>query len=170
MALDKLTAPLLRVPLLAGLTPLQLTEIARQAERIAFRRGSIITKAGTAGDGAYLVVSGDAARMPDPGSDASPEPIEPGSLIGELAMVIDHVYRVTVVAEGRVHALKILRSALYEQMEQDPSIADHFASIYAARLNHVAAEMRRIDETLAACIGAGPRAGPYIEAGARPAG
>ena len=35
MALDKLTAPLLRVPLLAGLTPLQLTEIARQAERIA---------------------------------------------------------------------------------------------------------------------------------------
>jgi CRP-like cAMP-binding protein len=85
-------------------------------------------------------------------------------------MVIDHVYRVTVVAEGRVHALKILRSALYEQMEQDPSIADHFASIYAARLNHVAAEMRRIDETLAACIGAGPRAGPYIEAGARPAG
>ena len=30
MAIDKLIAPLLRVPLFAGLKPLQITEIARQ--------------------------------------------------------------------------------------------------------------------------------------------
>ncbi len=125
MAIDKVIAPLLRVPLFSGLKPLQLTEIARQAERIAFRRGSTITKAGAAGDGAYLIVSGDAVRVPEPRSDVQPMPIEPGSLVGELAMLIDHVYGATVVAEGRVHCLKILRSALHEQMQADPALADH---------------------------------------------
>ncbi len=148
MAIDKVIAPLLRVPLFCGLKPLQLTEIARQAERIAFRRGSAITQAGTPGDGAYLIVSGDAVRMPELRSDA-PEPIEPGSLIGELAMLIDHVYGATVVAEGRVHCLKILRSALDEQMQADPAVADHFSRALVARLTQVALQMRRIDQLLA---------------------
>ena len=52
---------LLRVPLFSGLKPLQLTELARHAERVAFRRGSTITEAGAPGDAAYLIVSGDAA-------------------------------------------------------------------------------------------------------------
>src|SRR6185436_8542068 len=54
MAIDRLVAPLLRVPLFAGLKPLQLTELARQAERVKFQRGDVITKAGEPGDGAYL--------------------------------------------------------------------------------------------------------------------
>ena len=78
------------------------------------------------------------------------EPIEPGSLIGELAMLIDHVYGATIVAEGRVHCLKILRSALYEQMQADPALADHFSSALVARLTQVALEMRKIDRLLAA--------------------
>jgi CRP-like cAMP-binding protein len=148
MAIDKVIAPMLRVPLFCGLKPLQLTEIARQAERMAFRAGSAITKAGTLGDGAYLIVSGDAVRMPELRSD-EPEPIEPGSLIGEIAMFVDHVYGATVVAKGRVHCLKLLRSALYEQMQADPSLADHFSSALVARLTGVALEMRKIDQLLA---------------------
>jgi CRP-like cAMP-binding protein len=155
IAIDKVVAPLLRVPLFCGLKPLQVTEIARQAERIAFRRGSTITHAGTPGDGAYLIVSGDAVRIPALRSDA-PEPIEPGSLIGELAMLIDHVYGATVVAEGRVHCIKILRSALYEQMQADPALADHISSALVARLTHVALEMRKIDRLLAAPVDPAP--------------
>jgi hypothetical protein len=34
MAIDRVVAPLLRVPLFAGLKPLQITEIARQAEKL----------------------------------------------------------------------------------------------------------------------------------------
>jgi CRP-like cAMP-binding protein len=149
MAIDKVIAPLLRVPLFSGLKPLQLTELARHAERIAFRRGSVITQAGAPGDGAYLIVSGDAVRVPESGSDAQPMPVEQGSLVGELAMLIDHVYGATVVAEGRVHCVKILRSALYAQMQADPALADHFSSALVARLTRVAIQMRRIDEMLA---------------------
>ena len=149
MAIDKMIAPLLRVPLFAGLRPLQITEIARQAERVAFRSGSSIIEAGKTGDCAYLIVSGDAVCRPEPGSAAPPQPVEPGSLVGELAMLIDHTHRVTVVAAGRVHCLKITRSALYQQIEADPALADHFTGLLTARLTQVAIEMRCIDEMLA---------------------
>jgi CRP-like cAMP-binding protein len=149
MAIDKVVAPLLRVPIFIGLKPLQLSEIARQAERMTFRRGTTITKTGTAGEGAILIVSGEAVHFPEPGSTEQPQPIEPGSLVGELAMLTDHTYGATVIADARVHCLKITRAALYEQMEADPALADHFGSILAQRLSQVAIEMRRIDEMLA---------------------
>jgi CRP/FNR family transcriptional regulator, cyclic AMP receptor protein len=149
MVADKVIAPLLRVPIFMGLHAPQLSEIARQAEKIAFRSGSTITQAGVVGDGAYLIVTGVAVRQSSASTEAA-EPIEPGSLIGELAMLVDHVYGATVLAQGRVTCLKILRSALLEQMEADPDLAEHFSNILTARLVHVATEMRRIDATLAA--------------------
>ena len=109
MAIDKLVAPLLRMPLFAGLKPLQLTEIARQAERIGFRPGSTITQAGAAGDGAYLIVSGEAVRIAS--DQRASQVIEPGSLIGELAMLAEHAYGATVL-HRTLHALKITRAAL----------------------------------------------------------
>lgn len=149
MSIDKVIAPLLRVPLFAGLTSMQLAEIANHTERITFRRGTTITEAGAPGDGAYLIVAGDAVCKSERPSAIPPQPIELGSLIGELAMLVDHIYGVTVVADGRVHCLKILRAALYQQMEADPELADHFSSLLAARLNQAAIEMRRIDQLLA---------------------
>jgi CRP-like cAMP-binding protein len=145
MAIDKLVAPLLRVPLFAGLKPLQLTEIARQAERITFRQGAKITTAGEPGDGAYLIVAGEAVRV----SLDRDQAIEPGSLIGEIAMLTEHTYGATVIARSRVHALKITRSALHQQMRDDPPLADHFTQLLAERLTRVAAEMRGIDDMLA---------------------
>jgi CRP/FNR family transcriptional regulator, cyclic AMP receptor protein len=149
MAISRVIAPLLRVPLFAGLKPLQLTEIARQAERIAFRRGGLITEAGKAGDGAYLLVAGDAVYGREPTSAVSPQVVEPGSLIGELAMLVDHAYGATIIATSRVHCLKILRTALYQQMEADPDLADYFSTMLTVRLTHAAIEMRRIDQMLA---------------------
>jgi CRP-like cAMP-binding protein len=144
MALDKVVAPLLRVPLFAGLKPLQLTEIARQAERVKFRSGDVITREGTLGDGAYLVVSGEAERRPRPGSFELAAPVEPGSLVGELAMLVEHVYGATVAACGRVHCLKLTRAALHEQMRDDGTLARHFERLIEGRLAHVAAELQRI--------------------------
>jgi CRP-like cAMP-binding protein len=144
MALDKVVAPLLRVPLFAGLKPLQLTEIARNAERVKFRSGDVITQEGTLGDGAYLIVSGEAERRPRPGSFELDEPVEPGSLLGELAMLVEHVYGATVVACARVHCLKLTRAALHEQMRDDSALIGHFERLIEGRLAHVAAELQRI--------------------------
>ena len=157
MAIDRLVAPLLRVPLFAGLRPLQLTEIARQAERMKFRRGDFITRAGEAGDGAYLIVSGPAERVVGAGRAGGVEPVEPGSLVGEMAMLVEHEYRATVVARDRVLCLKITRTALHEQMQEDAALARHFESRIRERLSRAAEDLRRIDGILAVCAAGAPQ-------------
>ena len=68
-------------------------------------------------------------------------------------MLTEHVYGVTVVAQGRVNALKITRAGLHAQMRDDPRLAEHFTGLLTERLMQVAAEMRSIDELLAIASG-----------------
>jgi CRP-like cAMP-binding protein len=149
MVMDKIILPLLGVPLFQGLKPLQITEIARQAERIRFRRGDVITEAGARGDGAYLIVAGHAERLTNDGAETGAEPVDPGSLVGELAMLVEHDYRATVVARDRVHCLKITRTAIYSQMLDDPGLAEHLQTQITKRLLKMAEDLRQIDQLLA---------------------
>lgn len=149
MAIDPIVTPLLRLEIFQGLRPLQITEIARRAERMVFREGQIIVHSGTPGDGAFVIVSGDTVSLSRSAGRVQREPIEPGSLIGELAMLIEHDYAVTVVAKGPVRALKITREAMHEQMRDDPGLADHLGARITARLTKLADELRTIDGALA---------------------
>jgi CRP-like cAMP-binding protein len=148
MALDAIVAPFLRLEIFQGLKPLQITEIARRAERIVFRPGQIIVHARAPGDGAFVIVSGEAVALSGTAGRVEREPIEPGSLIGELAMLTEHDYNVTVVAQGPVRALKITRDALRAQMLDDPGLAEHLSARISARLRNIAEELRRIDSVL----------------------
>ncbi len=148
MARQSVLAPLLRVPLFAGLKPLQITEIARQAERLTFRAGAVITQVGRPADGAYLIVAGSAERRAPTGSLFLPDRIEPGSLICELAMFVEFVPRSTTVAGERVHCLKITRTALHDQMRSDPSLARHFEDMFIERLRQAATQLRDVDRLL----------------------
>lgn len=149
MAIDALVAPLLRVALFQGLRPLQITEIARRAERIMFRPGQTIVEAGQEGDAAFIVVSGVAERIKGPDMGSQPEAIVVGSLIGEMAMLVDTEYSSTIVAQTAVRALKITRTGMYEQMSRDAGLADHLVAKIAARLQVLAVELRAIDRRLA---------------------
>jgi CRP/FNR family cyclic AMP-dependent transcriptional regulator len=149
MAIDTVVASLLRLPIFAGLKPLQVTEVARRGVHSDFRRGQLITRAGASGDAAYLVLSGDADFMSERG--AHPEPIAPGSLLGELAMLVDHVYGVTAMARGPVHCLKLTRAAMHEQMQEDPDVAKRLARVMRERLTRVAHELREINQLLEEC-------------------
>ena len=148
MAVDAIVAPLLRVGLFHGLKPLQITEIARHAERIVFKAGDVITEAGADGDAAYVIVAGSAHRVANPDEVAAPDAIVPASIIGEMAMLIEHQYGSTVIADGAVRALRITRDALHAQMLDDPGLARHLMDRIAERLSQVASELRRIDSTL----------------------
>ena len=151
MPIDRVVAPLLRVPLFAGLRPLQITEIARQAEKLSFRPQQIITKIGQPGDGAFLIVSGQAICVEPLDNLAPPEPVTAGSMVGEMAMLVEHEYGSTIVAQERVLCLKITRAALHAQMLDDSALAEHFRIRIAERLRRVQAELREIDGALAAC-------------------
>lgn len=148
MSQERLVTPLQHLPLFASLKPEQLEEIAHRAEKLRFKAGDIITHAGASADGAYLIVSGLAERI-DAASALDREPIIPGSLIGEMAMLIDHEYRATVVARDRVLCLKITRAALTQHMLEDPSIADGLHEQMSHRLRETAEQLRRVDQMLA---------------------
>jgi CRP-like cAMP-binding protein len=148
MAIDQVIACLSRVPVFTGLKPLQITEIGRRARRCAFSPGEAITMAGEPGDGAYLILSGEAACRVNPGGRGALEPVALGSLVGELAMFIEHTYGTSVVAQDWVDCLKLERFTLTEQMRQDPDIAERIAEVIRGRMAVVAAELQVIDQLL----------------------
>ncbi len=155
MVVDALAAPLLRVELFADLKPAQLTALARAAERIVYRAGDAITRAGEDADAAILIVSGAAEWM-----DETAEEIEIGSLIAEMAMFIELAFGTTIVAKSQVRCLKLGRAAMRELLLKDPELARHLTGKIAARLSRVANELREIDDavtdTLPAYAGALP--------------
>ena len=148
MAMDQVVGSLVRIPLFAGLTTRQIMEIARRAGRRAFRRGETVTREGEIGDAAYLILAGEACCKTRSGSRWLLEPVEPGSLVGELAMFIDHAYGTTVLAQSWVDCLKLERSTLYTQMCADPDLPARLAEAIRGRLALVAAELRFVDSLL----------------------
>ena len=150
MASSKIVEALQQVAIFRGLEARQLAALARHTERIKFAPGELITRAGAAGDGAYLLVSGAAERLPDAGVTETAEGVEPGSFIGQLAMLIEHAYGSSVVARERVHCLKITRAGMHAQMVGDPSLALHFEHYVTQHLAAVARQLHEIDSLLQA--------------------
>jgi CRP-like cAMP-binding protein len=148
MTVEALVTPLLRVPLFQDLQPLHPAKIARRAERIVYKPGELIIREGGVGDAAYLVVAGETARIQGPGDLGEEDAVSANSLIGEMAMLIETEHTSTVIAKSQVRALRIPRDAMHELMEQDPGLAEHFIDKLTGRLQHLAEELRRIDQSL----------------------
>ncbi len=150
MPIDALVKPLLGVELFQGLKPMQITEIARRADRIVYKPGDVIVKQDAHGDAAILIVAGDAVRLAGPYDiDPHDEPIPAGALLGEMAMLIETDYVSTIIARTPVRALRINRRALQAQMSEDQSLADHLVQRIASRLSAIAQTLRDIDDRLA---------------------
>lgn len=149
MALDVIAGRLMCLDVFRGLSPAQIERMAQDGERMLFRDGQKIIEAGEDGEGAIVLIAGGARILEDPESGIEERGIEPGSLLGETAMLAEHQFRITVVATGDVRAVRLARSVLRKQMEEDPGLADHFHARLANRLQRVAVELRLIDERLA---------------------
>lgn len=150
MATDALVLPLLNVPLFQGLKPLQLSEIARRADRIVYKPGDVIVAAHDEADAAVLLVSGEAVRTEGPGLEAGGnEAVPAGALIAEMTMLIETECTSTVVARTPVRALRITRSEMLALMTADPTLAEHFIDKISGRLSTFVEELREIDGWLA---------------------
>jgi len=134
--------------LFRGLTSLQISEIARRAERVMYNPGATIIEDNAEGDAAVLIVSGQTVRVSGPELTSRVEPVAEGSLLGEFAMLVETTYSSTIVARGHVRALRITRDELHAQIAEDRDLADHLVQKIAERLSHVADALRQIDVTL----------------------
>lgn len=163
MAIDALVRPFLSVELFRGLSPLQITEIARRADRIVFRPGDTLIEENAEADAAILIVSGEAVRIGGPALNGPAEPVPQGALLAEMAMLVETLHSSTVVARTPVRALRITRSEMLEQMGEDTGLARHFEERISKRLSRLAAELREIDRLMLGSPGqlVPPAAGPY---------
>ena len=157
MVPDALLTPLVRVPLFNGLTKSQLQALADSAERIAIDGGKTIIVEDQAGDAAYLLVKGRASRLDGVGRPTEPLPL--GTMVGEMAMLIETTHTATIVAIEPIKALKFTRAAMLEVMHADPEIAAHFITKLTVRLQVLADELRAVDEGLMGVNAGNRRAG-----------
>jgi CRP/FNR family cyclic AMP-dependent transcriptional regulator len=148
MASELTVKSLVRLPLFKGLTVSQLEAIARRAEHVLYHPGAVIMEENAEGDAAILIVAGDAARVSGSELKTRLEPIPPGSLLGETAMLVETTFGSTVVARNHVRALRIGRAELHTQMHNDPLIADTLFQNLAQRLSRFADELRKVDAIL----------------------
>jgi CRP-like cAMP-binding protein len=144
MALETTAQLLGRVPIFQGLTSGQLESIAAIGRDVTFEHGSSVVTAGERGEAAFLILSGSVVAQ---ASDSShpPELLGYGTLVGELAMLVETTFTVSVTTRWPVRALALERSAMFEAMEDDPSIAHHFAGKLLERLCALATDLRRVD-------------------------
>jgi CRP-like cAMP-binding protein len=150
------------LPLFRGLTPLQIAGMARHAERVSYTPGATIIEQDAIADAAILIVSGTAARVSGPEIDGRREPVVPGSLLGEAAMLVETTYGSTIVARTAVRAVHITRAALHDQMLLDPDLAGRIAANLGKRLAETANILRQVD----ARLGTGPLEMPIAPPGA----
>ena len=148
MAVDALVKPLLALPLFRDLTPLQLTEVVRRAERIIYRPGDALTLENQTSDAAIVIISGTCRRIDDSGDPSQKtrgEIVPEGAMIAELAMVIELVHTTTIIAQGPVKALRLTRQKILDLMEEDPTLAQHFSACITSRLKLLAKDLKAID-------------------------
>jgi CRP/FNR family transcriptional regulator, cyclic AMP receptor protein len=145
MELDETAELLGRVPIFKGLTPPQLNAIARRGVDVFFHSGDAILEAGQRGDTAYLILAGFVGPEAEYEAWFGDELLGQGTFLGELGMLIETTFTVTVLARWNVCALALRRETMYALMERDPGIAHHFAGKLLERLQTLASDMRRAE-------------------------
>jgi NTE family protein len=149
MAIDTIVSQLAALEVFRGLEPEWIERIARSADRIIHRGGQTIVEAGSTGDASVLIVAGRARALARPDMAFPGSEVGAGTLIGELAMLTEHQFALTVVAVDEVRAIRIAREAVHRLLKDDPALAEHFQARLTSRLLRAALDLRLIDERLA---------------------
>jgi CRP/FNR family transcriptional regulator, cyclic AMP receptor protein len=147
--LDHKIELLRQVSLFAGLNDAQLEAIADIGEKRFFESGENIITQGGKGEIAFLIMTGKAGCLKQEKGQTFVEDLWPGTLVGELGMLIETVHGVTVTASERLRALAINREAFRAIMEAHPIIAKHISEKLLVRLHGLAAQLREVDGKLA---------------------
>jgi CRP/FNR family transcriptional regulator, cyclic AMP receptor protein len=147
--LDQKIELLQQVPLLAGLPVNLLEAIAGAGEKRYFEANQNIITEGEKGEASFLILSGKAGYVRNVNGEAFAEDLWPGTLVGELGMLIETVHAVTVTASERLRALAIGRDALRAVMEENPAVAQHISDHLLTRLHGLADQLREVDKKLA---------------------
>jgi CRP-like cAMP-binding protein len=138
MSIEDDVALLERVPTLRLLGSSSLRMLAIGSEQRNFERGDYLFHAGEEADSGFIVQRG-AFRIDD---GASAEVVAgPGTLIGELALVVAMRRPSTAVALERSSVIRVARSLFQRVLESDPAAARRLRDEFATRTSQLASDI-----------------------------
>jgi CRP-like cAMP-binding protein len=122
-----------RAPLFAGCSKSELRALARIADELDLREGTVITREGRPGREFFVLVSGT-ADVAKKGKKIAK--LGAGEWFGEIALLTDSPRTATVTATSAVDVLVVTERRFREVVETMPSIALKILATVSARLAH----------------------------------
>ena len=101
--------------------------LAFAGERKYLMPDETLFRVGDVTEGAYVLINGELVSQQS-GSTLEIEIVQPGTVIGELALIAKHPRRAKVIARSRTDLLLVPRIAFSKLMQQYPEIASKAAA------------------------------------------
>lgn len=148
MSLDDDIAFFRQVPLFAALDKEAVRILAIGAETQSFQSGSVLFYAGDLADGGYIVLDGALSLESGTYAEDKGRVVGPGTLIGELAMLTDMVWRFTAIAREPVSVVRISRNLFRKMLEGYPAAAVTMRDLFAKRLDTWQGELNTVKKMM----------------------
>ena len=137
MSIEDDLALLERVPTLRLLGDTALRMLAIGSEQRDFERGDTLFNAGDDADAGYIIQLG-AFRIEDGSAEIV---VGPGSLIGELALIVAMKRPSSAIALERSSVIRVSRSLFQRVLESDPVAARRLRDEMATRTSQLASDI-----------------------------
>ncbi|MCF6302507.1 MAG: cyclic nucleotide-binding domain-containing protein [Devosiaceae bacterium] len=109
--------------------------LAFASELTSFKSGKTLFIAGEITSGAYVLISGELVLIkPTDSKEQELHVTEPGTVIGELALIAKHPRRATATCKTDVELLFVPRSAFAKLMKQFPDVAARAAELIRSNI------------------------------------
>jgi CRP/FNR family cyclic AMP-dependent transcriptional regulator len=133
---EETAALLAQVPMLSGLEPRELEQLAQVAVPRRYERGEMIFQEGDSGDTCYVISSGSVSvtRKHADGRTIALAELRPGAIFGELAMFDGENRSATVEALEPTSAVALLAGDVQRLLRDRPGIAVKMLAGLADRL------------------------------------
>ena len=119
MALKETIAVLGQIPFFAALGPEPLRLVAFSAESLVLREGEVLFRKGETSDAGYVVMSGIVVLRGE--SEDEPATLAgSGTLLGEIALIVDTVRPATATVRDAANVLRIPRIMVHRVLEEFP--------------------------------------------------
>jgi CRP-like cAMP-binding protein len=144
MSLDSDIRHIGQVPILGRLDYDARRLLAFSAENKILHAGDVLFRRGEKSDGGYFIVSGSVALDYSKDDSRKVQIIGAGSLLGEMALVVETERAATAVAREPSRALKISRTLFVRVLEEYPEAAASIREGIAARVRGFVSELEKL--------------------------
>ena len=149
MSLDSDIALLSQIPLFSELNSEQVRLLAFSAVHRELRVDEVLFREGDDAQSGFVVVSGEIAMSHGEGRRKKVlATCEPGSLIGEVALLIPTKRPATAIANRLSDVMEINRTLITRMLNEYPHVALRMRSALSERLTATVAELGKVQQAL----------------------